>query len=329
MPVTDRAYAGPPELSALTGLTRWTLDLPVLIAVLLLAVGYGLGVWRLRGRGTRWPVRDILSFYLLGLGSIVLATMSSLGAYDRVLFWPNAVQVVVLHVLTPVFMAFGNPVALGAAVLPSGVVAAVGRSRVLRVLTLPFVSSLLGLVVMLTLYLTPYYSATLHHPWLQQLLRLELVAAGALFFWPMLADRSLPGWCTYPVRAVFAFVDSLIDAIPGIVVMTAHSLIAGDYYRSVVRNWGPSLHWDQTIAGATIISLSEVVGLPFLVAIVFAWFHHDERTAAAADRALDAELLARTPADAEPALLQRPWWEVDPGPLAERRPPRPNRERRD
>jgi len=126
-------------------------------------------------------------------------------------------------------------------------------------------------------------------------------------------------WCTQPVRMAFAGIDGLLDAIPGIAAMTSSSLIASGYYGTVTRSWGPSRKWDQTIGGGLMLTVAEVVAIPFIAILFRAWIKEDAWHAREVDHALDladARRVAMTDATEEPTA--RPWWEVDPGPLADR-----------
>jgi hypothetical protein len=69
-----------------------------------------------------------------------------------------------------------------------------------------------------------------------------------------------------------------------------------------------------------MLTVAEVVAVPFVAIIYGAWIKEDAGHANAVDAALDvadARQRAITPADEEP-VMDRPWWEVDPGPLADR-----------
>ena len=288
------------ELTGGRLLTDWHPDAVVLVVLVLLAVGYGIGV---RRRREHWPVsRSVL--FLLGLLSIAVVTMSALGVYDRVLFWPVAVQNTVLLTLTPLLLGLGEPLAL----LPRR---PSWGGPVTRLLAFPLVGALLCLTVTLVLYLTPLFRLSLTNDAVHQLVRLLLVAVGCLFCWPLMSERSVPGG--YPLRMVFAFVDGLLDAIPGIIVMTGNGLVAGGYYGELHRGWGPTPRWDQTIGGGLMLTIAEATAIPLLVALFLRWARADERQARAGDgqRAQAAEVLG--------ALTTKPWWEVDPGPLADRR----------
>ncbi|MGI9008891.1 MAG: cytochrome c oxidase assembly protein [Streptosporangiaceae bacterium] len=308
-----------PPLTLASAWSQWRLDIPVLVVVLAAAAWY-LGAARLRRSGRPWPWPRTLMFLLGGLGSIVVATMSALGVYDRTLFWPEAVQNMLLIGLCPVLLGLGAPLRLAAESRRRPGPAPRWLGTAGRVLTFPLVSSLLGLALLFWLYLTPYYEATLRSDVLHELLRVQLLVAGCLFVWPMLGGELLPSWCTHPVRVAIGLVDGLVDALPGLVVMLTGRVIARGYYRSVGRTWGPSLHWDQTIGGGLMLTLAELVAVPFIGGQLLSWIRADAVEAAEADRRLDAVAVAQAAAagDIGTPELMRPWWETEPGPLGDR-----------
>lgn len=302
--------------------TSWRLDVPALVGVVVLGAVYVYGVWRLRRRGERWPLWPSFAFLVLGLGSVVVVTMSPLGAYDRVLFWPRAVQNTVLLGLSPLLFAMGEPLELARRTLPRGArhrLDVVLRSRVARVMAFPLVGALAGVIALLVLYLSPLYRLTLDSETAHHLVWLVLLLVGAAFFVPELdtGDELLPAWCGYGMRVGFSLVDGLLDAVPGVVIMTMHGTLAASFYTGLHRTWGPSMHWDQTIGGGLMFTLTEAVALPLLLVLFARWVREDERSGRAADRRIDrAEESAAVGEDA-PAST-RPWWETDPGPLAQR-----------
>ena len=83
-------YHGPPELTVARAFTEWTLDPWMLALVLILGGGYLAGMRRQPG----WPVARRIWFLGLGLGFLVVATMSWVGVYQSVLFYARAVQTV-------------------------------------------------------------------------------------------------------------------------------------------------------------------------------------------------------------------------------------------
>ncbi|MER7403383.1 cytochrome c oxidase assembly protein [Streptomyces sp. NPDC000070] len=313
-----------PELTAGRLLGSWRLDVPALLLVIVLGGLYGRGVARVRGRGGSWPLARLAAFVVLGLGAIVVATMSGLAVYDRELFWPAAVQNTTLDLLAPLGLALGDPLRLAVEALPEGGAGRVRRvltGRLVRTLTFPLVSTVLVLVTELTVYFTPYFATALRLGWLHELMYLHLLAAGCLFVLPVLTrEQALPAWCTHPVRAALVFLDGIVDALPGLVVMTHGTLIAGAWYLHHAPPWSPDVHHDQQTGGGAMLGIAELAALPFLLTILAQWVRAERAQTAALDRRLDAELTPGAPQferGAAPGLV-RPWWETERSEVAER-----------
>ncbi|WP_405866189.1 cytochrome c oxidase assembly protein [Streptomyces sp. NBC_00005] len=319
-----------PELTAGRLLSSWRLDVPALLLVVALGVLYGWGVLRLRRRGEHWPVPRIAAFALPGLGTLVVATMSALAVYDRVLFWPAAVQNILLDLIAPLGLALGDPLRLAVRALPERAAERVQGAmtgRLVRLLTFPLVSTALVLATELTVYFTPYFETALREGWLHDVMYLHLLLAGCLFVVPVLTrEAALPKWCTHPVRAALVFLDGIIDAVPGIVVMTHGTLIAGAWYLHHAPSWAPDVHHDQQLGGGAMISIAELVALPFLLAILVQWARTERAETVALDRRLDTELVPAAPAAATASTagpgadadLVRPWWETENSEVAQR-----------
>ncbi|MEV0908751.1 cytochrome c oxidase assembly protein [Streptomyces hokutonensis] len=313
-----------PQLTVGRLFSSWQADVPALLVVVLLGGLYGWGVLRLRRRGESWPVARTAAFALFGLGTIAVATMSALAVYDRVLFWPAAVQNVLLDLIAPLGLALGDPLRLALRALPERAAARARGAltgRVLRLLTFPLVSTALVLTTELTIYFTPYFETALANGWLHQLMYLQLLLAGSLFVLPVLTrEEALPAWCTHPVRAALVFVDGIIDAVPGIVVMTHGTLIAGSWYLAHSPSWAPDVQHDQQLGGGAMVGIAELVAIPFLLAILVQWARTERAETVALDRRLDTELERATPTEAvvDGPELVRPWWETENSEVAQR-----------
>ena len=320
-----------PPLTAESWLTSWVADPVGIVLSVLLAAGYLTGLVRLRRRGHRWSVPRTLAFALLGLGTLVYATCGVLATYRGTLFWVAAAQATVLSAITPLGLALGDPVTLAAHSLGdrgSARLLGVLRGRAARVLMFPLFSSVIAVGTLVAVFFTPWLEDSVASAGVRELLYLVLLGTGALFVLPLLGEEMLPAWCTHPVRALFAFVDGLADAIPGILVMTAPTLLAPGVPGYMNRGWGPSPAWDQKLGGGAMLGVAESVGLPFLAAVLVGWVRADTAEA----RAVDAELDAReresrsepVPAGGAGATAgqaadrgqqparDRPWWETDP-----------------
>ncbi len=303
-------YHGPPALTVSRAFTSWTLDLPVLLAVLLAGGLYLAGVRRLRRSGAGWGTGRGLAFGIGGLGGLVVATMSFVGVYQGVLFYVRSVQTILLLLVVPLFLVLGAPLTLlGAAAPRAGTrLDTVLRSRAARLLTFPAITTGVLVLVPFVLYFSPWYAASLRNSLVRELTYLALLAIGFVFFWMFLRIDPVPRAYPYLVALWVSAAEVVGDAALGLAVLASQSLLAGAYYRALARPWGPGLHADQIIGGGVLWILGDLVGLPFLAAQFIRMMREDESQAKAVDAELDA---AAGPGDSAAGDSQ-PWWEHDP-----------------
>jgi len=243
----------------------------------------------------------------------VYATCGWLAVYRSSLFWVAATQAAVLSAVTAMGLALGDPVTLAERTSRDKSARRLRRALsgpLSRILMFPLVSSLLAVGSLIVVFFTRYFTASVSHALVREVLYLQLLGTGLLVVLPLLGEDLLPPWCTHPVRALVAFVDGLLDAIPGILVMTAPTLLAPGVAGFTNRTWGPEPALDQKLGGGAMIAIAEIVGLPLLTAVFIAWVRADDADA----RQTDAFLDARTTESAQSGapVLERPWWETDP-----------------
>jgi cytochrome c oxidase assembly factor CtaG len=316
-------YHGPPQLTLARAFTSWTLDVPVLVFALLVGGCYLAGVRHLRRSGEPWqPSRIVLLLAGLGLGLLVLATMSWIGVYQNILFWVRAVQTIMLLLMVPLFLALGRPLTLAIEALPEPfgrrIDAAIG-SRAARILTFPVVTTAVLIATPFVLYFTGWYAAGLRSDAVREVTYLILMVPGFLFFWTLLRVDPVPRQYPYLVSLWITGAEVVFDAFLGIAVIADQHLIAGPYYHALARPWGPNLRTDQVLGGGALWILGDLVGLPFLAAMLIQMIKEDQAEAAEIDAALDArdEATAGVPRAGESAGAagqagDRPWWETDP-----------------
>ena len=313
-------YTGPPELTLASAVTSWTLDVPVLVVVLAVALPYLAGMRRIRRAGQPWPPGRAVAFLIGGTGTVVIATMSFLGVYQHVLFYDRAVQTVLLLLAAPLFLALGRPLSLFIAALPGPGrrAGAVVLSRAARVLTFPAITAMVLLIVPFLLYFTPWYEAGLRNATVRELTYAALLVPGLVFFWTLLRVDPVPKAYPYLVALWVTGAEVVGDAVLGLAVLADQHLIAGPYYQALGRPWGPSLRADQVIGGGALWILGDLVGLPFLAAALIQMIREDEREAAQVDAELDTRAQTAIPDPGEAGTVPpatpdgKPWWESDP-----------------
>jgi len=328
-------YTGPPQLTLARAFTQWTADVPMIALVVVLGGCYLAGVARVRRGGGSWATGRVVAFCGLGLGMLVLATMSWIGVYQGVLFYARAVQTVLLVLVVPLFLAMGKPLTLLGAALPGAGrrASAVVRSRVAVVATFPAITCLLLVGLPMTMYFTSWYSEVFHSGTIRELTYLVLMVPGYVFFWTLLRVDPVPKQYPYAVAMWITAAEVVGDAFFGIAVIADKNLIAGPHYHAVGYPWGPTLATSQVIGGGVLWILGDFVGLPFLAVGLIQMMREDRAEAALIDAELDAKDAARAAAkassavtattdaggadagDAGPAAAaddDQPWWENDP-----------------
>jgi cytochrome c oxidase assembly factor CtaG len=268
---------------------------PVLFVLTVWVAGlYLAGVWTLRRRGDQWPLGRTLAFVVLGMGSFYVATSSGLAAYDTTLLSVHMVQHMVLSMVVPLCLALGAPVTLALRTLPKrprGWLLVVLHSRVAKVLSFPPLTLLLYVVSPWALYYSGWYGASLHSPFVHELMHVHLVTVGALFFWPLMGIDPIPGRVSYPFRVLLVVLTLPFHAFLGISVMSADSLIGGNYYPSLHHGpmgaWLPDAVDDQHLAGGILWGSGDLIGLVFFGVLFAQWVRSSMKEAAREDRRLD------------------------------------------
>ena len=254
-------------------------------------------------------------------GLALVATSSFLAVYWPVLFYVRAIQTVVLLLAVPLFLALGRPLSLVIAAAPrlGPRLMAAATSRVAGVVTFPAITALILVLTPFLLYFTAWYQAGFHDVAIRELTYAALVVPGLIFFWTLLRVDPVPREFPYLVALWVTAAEVVGDAALGLAVIADHHLIAGTYYHQLARTWGPSLAADQVIGGGALWILGDLVGLPFLAAVLIAMIREDESQAQVIDAELDAQEAAAsaTRAEATTAEVTRaeaatPWWEADP-----------------
>jgi putative copper resistance protein D len=288
-----RAHAGPhdpgPPLSGSRWLTEWTFEPLPLLGIAVAGGLYLLGVRRMRAAGNPWPLSQTLSF-LFGLFWLLIAVASPLASYDTVLLSAHMVQHMMLAMLAPIFLVLGAPITLALRTLPPRgrrAVLTVIHSRVAAVFTFPVVAGAIFVVNPFVLYFSGLYEQTLEHPWLHDLNHMHFVAVGTLWYATLLAVDPLPRRPEYPIRVIAGFLTLPFHAWLGVAIMSMNTLIAGDWYLGMDREWGASPLEDQKTAGGILWVSGDLIGLVVFAALFRGWIKQSEREALREDRRLD------------------------------------------
>lgn len=257
-------------------------DLPLLAAVALAGLLYGLGVRRLAGRhpGRRWPAPRTAAF-AAGLAAIAVATSSGLAREDTESFAAHALQHVLLGMVAPPLLALGAPVTLA--------VQAAGRTtqtsllrmahgRVATTLANPVVGWLLFGGTLFALYLTPVFGWSLRSGVVHAAVHLHFVAAGCVFFWPLVGADPVRRRPHHAARLLSVLLMVPVHAVLGLALLGLDAPLGG----------GPWSVADQRSGAALLWGTGDLFGLAAGALVLVQWMRADERAQVREDRRLDA-----------------------------------------
>lgn len=295
----------PPAPSVAHLIVGWA---PTGVALAVVALGGALylkGLLVLRRRGVVWPVGRTVA-WVLGLLVIAWAGLGGLGQYSHVLFSAHMVSHMMLAMVAPIFLVLGAPVTLALRTLPGprqpgevsprGLLLAFLHSRFARVVTHPVVGPALFVGSLFGLYFTPAFGGLMGSHWGHAAMQLHFIAVGTLYYYVLIgidpSPRSLPPL----VRFGVLMVTIPFHAFFSIAVMSASTVIAGDYWRALDRPYRTDLLADQYLGGSISWAMGEVPLILVMGALFVQWIRSDAREARrldrAADRDDDAELVA-------------------------------------
>jgi cytochrome c oxidase assembly factor CtaG len=280
-----------PPLTAGDALAEWQFAPLVSVLLTLLAAAYlaGVRIVRRRHPARPWPASRTAAF-LLGLAAIAVATQSSIGVYDDVLFSIHMIQHLLLIMVAPPLLIFGRPVTLllHAARNPLHTrIKQVLRSSVVSRLTWPPVAVTLYAAVVISTHLTPLMNLVLENEAVHDGEHALYLVAGYLYFLPVVGSEPVRWRLSAFGRYLLLLITMPVDMLVGVVLMLVPRELFPAYAR-VDRTWGPSLVTDLHQGGLIMLAGSDLVMavLAVILAVSFVRTSGGPRSGPSAD--LDA-----------------------------------------
>ncbi len=245
--------------SLLAILTSWSWEPNVLSGLAVAAGLYALGCLRLRsrGQGRAAPQTWRVWCYAAGLAALGLALLSPIDVFGSLFLFVHMVQHLLLMIVVPVLLWLGAPLLPVLWALPRALRRAVGGlvapggplHAVFHLLTNPWLSALLYLIVIGTWHLPPLYNAAQGdgNP-VHDLEHLMFLGAGLLYWWPVVhpsgGRRRLSGGGAVLYILAGASEGGLIGG-----ALSFSDRVIYTAYLHVPRLWGLSALTDQQIGG--------------------------------------------------------------------------------
>jgi putative copper resistance protein D len=267
-----------PPLSWATALGEWEFAPVVTALVVLLAAAYLYGARRVRCRhpARPWPKRQTASF-LAGLAAIVVATESSIAAYDDTLFWIHMIQHLLLIMVAPLLLLTGRPVllALHATRNPwHRRIQALLRSRAVTALTNPALGLAVYAATIVGTHLTGFMNLVVTDQLAHDGEHALYLVAGYLFFLPLIGNEPIRWRLSHPTRMLFLLLAMPVDTFTGVVLNQTHH-VPFSAYAAAARSWGPSALTDIHAGGAVMWIAGDWIMFLTILFVVAGWRRHD------------------------------------------------------
>jgi putative copper resistance protein D len=292
-----------PRLTVLAG--YWRVNLLFVVLALVCVSTYLLGIRRLRRRGGRWPTGRAVA-WVGGWALAVVTTSSGVGRYAGASFAVHMVLHMSLNMAVPALLVLGGPLTLALAVSPARPltqaagphewVASLLRGRLHRSLTHPLHALVAYTASYYLLYFTDIFDQASRYHWAHEVMNLEFIVVGYLFFSVIMGVDRLPRPVPPLAQLGLILAGMPFHAFFGVLVMTRHQVIAQTFYQYLQSGvgWITDLHRDQYIGGGIALAVGEIPLTFALVILLTRWSRQDRASDAAsharADRVDEGDL---------------------------------------
>jgi len=229
-----------------------------------------------------------------GLGTIGLALLSPIEAYEGALFSVHMVQHMLLELVAAPLLLAGGPITLTLRVASPRArkrLLAILHSRVVRVISFPVIAWLVFAAVNWGWHFSVLYDQALENPSLHYLQHATFFGAALLFWWPVIAVDPGPWRLPHPVRLLYLFLAMPQNSFLGVALLSASSVLY-PHYLTNLRSWGMPPLDDQALGGVLMWVVGDVAFLAAMMLVVVLWMRHEDRRTARLDRRLADERLA-------------------------------------
>jgi cytochrome c oxidase assembly factor CtaG len=235
----------------------WTFEPWIIVVLLLAAIIYLRGWWRVHRRlPRRFPLWRLIAFQA-GLLTLFLALSSPLHEFGELLLQFHMVQHLLLMMVVPLLLLLGAPIlpllrGMPRPVLQYGLSHLFGSAplqKAAHLLTHPLFCLLAFTVSNVAWHVPNLYELALRSEFYHDVQHICFLSTGLLFWWPVVqpwpSRRRWPLWTMIPY---LLFADIQNTALSAFLIFSERVLYPA--YAAVPRLWGVSVLDDQAAAGA-------------------------------------------------------------------------------
>ncbi len=150
-------------------------------------------------------------------------------------------------------------------------------------------------VLIFSIFLTPFAGVLRLSSLGQGVITVAIPLIGLLLVLPLIEYSAHRSSFFVTVEFLLAFVELVIDAIPGILIRLSGSVLDGLHAVAGVHPfWWPSPIRDQQLSGDLLWFIAEIADIPVLIILFVRWSRVDRREARSYDDLSDEEMDALT-----------------------------------
>ena len=263
-----------------------------MITLLASAVLFVLGtahLWRKSGKGHGVRYWEAVAF-AAGWFSLVIALISPLHAWGRVLFSAHMTQHEVLMLIAAPLLVLGRPLIAVTWALPitwSRRASVIAKTNWLnsawRFVTIPFVAWLVHAIALWAWHIPKLFDAVLKFETMHTLQHLSFFLSALLFWWALIHGRQ--GLMGYGAAVLYVFTTSLHSGLLGAVITFSRAIWFPSYL-GLTESWGLTPLEDQQLGGLIMWIPASLVYIFSGLALFAGWLRESEAQVMRQERAM-------------------------------------------
>ena len=270
----------------------WSFEPVVVISLIVTAWLFVQGTTRLwRKAGTGHGIRYLeVAAFASGWLTLLIALISPLHAWGRVLFSAHMTQHEVLMLVAAPLLVLGRPLISFTWALPLSWSRAAGAfaktawlNSVWHFLTFPFVAWLLHALALWAWHIPKLFDAVLKFETVHTLQHLSFFLSALLFWWALIHGRQ--GLMGYGAAVLYVFTTSLHSGLLGAVITFSRAVWFPSYL-GLTESWGLTPLEDQQLGGLIMWIPASLVYIFSGLALFAGWLRESEAQVMRQERAM-------------------------------------------
>src|SRR5829696_8157227 len=260
----------------------WSFEPLVVMGLMLTAGLFGVGFWRLWRETARKRSARMWEgiWFAGGWLALLVALVSPMHAWGRVLFSAHMTQHEVLMLVAAPLLVLGRPLIAFLWALPVNWSRRIGNlgkvgpvSRVWQTLTIPLVAWLVHAIALWMWHIPALFEAVLRYESVHTAQHLSFLISALLFWWALIHGRQ--GAMGYGAAVLYLFTTSVHSGVLGALITVAGSVWYPSY-AGLTSSWGLTPLEDQQLGGLIMWIPAGLVYLIAGLALFAGWLRESD-----------------------------------------------------